>query len=159
MMGTAMGECWMEDCAMTRQAKTLYAVLSLCLGLVFAAGAAAAAPGLSVQDAHARAETGEILLIDIRSPEEWRATGIATLARPISMHVQGFYARLDAAVGGDHGKAVALICSSGGRSAWMQVQLLARGYTNVIDVPEGMEGGPNGPGWIKSGLPVKPYSP
>jgi rhodanese-related sulfurtransferase len=144
---------------MTPQAKTLHAFLALCLGLVVVAGAAAAAPALSVQDAYARAEKGEILLIDIRSPEEWRATGIATVARPISMHVEGFYERLDAAVGGDHGKAVAVICSSGGRSAWMQVQLLARGYSNVINVPEGMEGGPNGPGWIKSGLPVKPYSP
>jgi len=144
---------------MTRQAKTLYALLSLCLGLVLVAGAAAAAPAISVQDAYAQAETGEILLIDIRSPEEWRATGVATVARPISMHVPGFYDRLDAAVGGDHGRKVALICSAGGRSTWMQVELLARGYTNVINVPEGMDGGPNGPGWIKSGLPTKPYSP
>lgn len=142
---------------MARQAKFLSAFLSLFLGLVLVAGVAAAAPRLSVQDAYAQAKKGEILLIDIRSPEEWRATGIATVATPISMHLRDFYDRLDAAVGGDHGKAVALICSSGGRSAWMQVQLLARGYTNVINVAEGMEGGPNGPGWIKSGLPIKPY--
>jgi len=144
---------------MTRQATAFHWFWGLCLGLVLFAGAAAAAPALSVQDAYAQAQKGEILLIDIRSPEEWRATGIATVARPISMHVQGFYDRLDAAVGGNHGKAVALICSAGGRSTWMQVQLLARGYSNVINVPEGMDGGPNGPGWIKSGLPTKPYSP
>lgn len=142
---------------MTRQAKALYAFLSVLLGLVLIAGAAAAAPALSVQDAYAQAERGEILLIDIRSVNEWRATGVATVARPISMHEPGFYEKLDAAVGGDRGRPVALICASGGRSAWMQVQLLARGYSNVIDVPEGMLGGANGAGWIKSGLPVRPY--
>lgn len=142
---------------MTRKAEAHFAFWFVCLGLVLVAGAAAAAPAISVQDAYKRAEAGEILLIDIRSPEEWRTTGIATVARPISMHVKGFFEKLDAAVGGDHGKAVALICSSGGRSTWMQVQLLARGYTNVINVSEGMEGGSNGPGWIWSGLPTKPY--
>ena len=145
---------------MAPQAKPLYAFLSLCLGLVLFAGAAAAVSSkLSVEDAYAQAEKGDILLVDIRSPQEWRTTGIATVAQPISMHVSGFYERLDAALSGDRDKPVALICSSGGRSGWMQLQLLARGFTNVSDVPAGMEGGPNGPGWIKSGLPVKPYSP
>ena len=142
---------------MNRQATALYSFLSLLLGLVVVAGAAAAAPALSVQDAYAQAEKGEILLIDIRSVDEWRETGVATVPRPISMHEQDFYDRLAAAVGGDHGKKVALICSAGGRSTWMQVQLLARGYTDVINVPEGMLGSSHGPGWIKSGLPVKPY--
>ncbi|MDP2620619.1 MAG: rhodanese-like domain-containing protein [Hyphomicrobiales bacterium] len=142
---------------MTRRANCLSAFLSICLGLVLIAGAAAAAPAISVHDAYEQAGKGEILLIDIRSADEWRATGIATVAQPISMHEQGFFERLDAAVGGDHSKAVALICSSGGRAAWMQVQLLARGYTNVVNVAEGMEGGSNGPGWITSGLPLMPY--
>ena len=118
-----------------------------------------AASSISVRGAYERAETGEVLLIDIRSLGEWRETGVAPVARPISMHEQGFFEKLDKAVGGDHGKAVAVICASGGRSTWMQVQLLARGYTNVINVPEGMVGGPNGPGWIKTGLPIKPYAP
>jgi hypothetical protein len=39
----------------------------------------------------------------------------------------------------------------------MQAQLLARGYTNVSNVPAGMTGGPHGPGWIASGLPVIPF--
>ena len=126
---------------------------------VYCIAPALAASSLSVRDAYDQAGKGEILLIDIRSPGEWRETGVASVSRPISMHEPGFLKKLDEAVGGDHAKAVAVICATGGRSTYMQVQLLARGYTNVINVPEGMVGGPNGPGWIRSGLPVKPYAP
>lgn len=119
---------------------------------------AGAASSLSVGQAYEQAKAGQILLIDIRSREEWRETGVATVATPISMHEDGFLQKLDAAVGGDHGRAIAFICAQGVRSAWMQAQLLMRGYTNVINVPQGMLGSSDGPGWIADGLPVTPFA-
>ena len=128
---------------------------------VLSAGPLQAADDLSVRQAFEMAGKGEITLIDIRSRGEWRQSGVAPVARPISMHEDGFFQKLDEAVGGDHKAPIALICASGGRSTMMQAQLIARGYTNVRNVPAGMTGGtndPNGPGWIASGLPVAPFS-
>lgn len=131
-------------------------------GLMFASlaanGPALAGGDLSLRAAYDRARAGEIVLVDIRSPAEWRKTGVATVARPISMHEDGFFDQLEAALGGDRSRPVALICAVGGRSLYMQAQLAGRGYSNVWNVPQGMIGGRNGPGWIGSGLPVMAYS-
>lgn len=138
-------------------ALTLTLTLTLVLALVLAPRLAEAGEDLTVQQAHDLAVKGEILLVDIRSRGEWRQSGVAPEALTISMHEDGFYARLDEAVKGDHSRPIAVICAAGGRSTMMQVQLLARGYANVANVPAGMTGGPHGPGWIASGLPVVPF--
>lgn len=130
----------------------------LCIFLTLLPASAAAASSLTVAQAYEQAKAGGILLIDIRTRDEWRKTGVASVARPISMHEDGFLQKLDAAVGGNHGRAIAFICAQGVRSAWMQAQLLMRGYTNVINVPEGMLGSSDGPGWIAAGLPVVPLA-
>ena len=38
----------------------------------------------------------------------------------------------------------------------LQAELKKAGFTNVINVAEGMVGGPHGQGWIKTGLPIRP---
>lgn len=114
---------------------------------------------MSAREAHDAAQRGEVLLLDIRTPAEWIETGIATSAHPVSMHQSSFLAKLDRLTAGDMSKPVALICAVGRRSNALQGILTRMGYTQVIDVAEGMMGGSNGPGWIKSGLPVKPFRP
>jgi rhodanese-related sulfurtransferase len=108
-------------------------------------------------EAHKRALAGEIVLLDIRTPDEWRETGVPVSAQPITMHQDAakFFSALEAATKGDRSKAVALICRTGSRSAALQTELAKAGYTNVIDVAEGVVGGRNGAGWLKAGLPVK----
>jgi rhodanese-related sulfurtransferase len=108
-------------------------------------------------EAHAKALAGELVLIDIRTPEEWRETGIPASARPITMHqeVATLIAALDAAAGGDRTRTLALICRTGSRTTFLQSELKKIGYSNVVNVAEGVVGGANGPGWVKSGLPVK----
>ena len=113
---------------------------------------------LSVEDAHASAATGEVLLIDIRTPGEWQSTGIGEGALPLDMRRDDFIDALNAATGGDTSKPVALICARGVRSARMTRRLTDAGYTNLIDVPEGMLGSRAGPGWLAKGLPVTPAS-
>lgn len=99
-----------------------------------------------------------MLLVDIRTHGEWKQTGLGATALAISMHKPGFVDKLAEAAGQDKNKKIALICATGGRSHWLQGQLAKFGFTNVVDVSEGMLGSAAGPGWLKAGLPVKPFS-
>lgn len=132
----------------------LAALLFLLAGAPAEAGAA-----LSPRTAHDLASKGVIVLIDIRTPQEWRQTGIGQSATPISMHAPGFLERIATVTNGDKSKPIALICASGGRSGRMQKELTELGYADVRDVDQGMLGNGAGPGWIKSGMPTKPYAP
>ncbi|MEZ5878286.1 MAG: rhodanese-like domain-containing protein [Tepidamorphaceae bacterium] len=116
----------------------------------------AAEPGqLDAIQAHTRAEAGKLVLIDVRTEEEWRETGIGTSAVPISMLDRAFLQKLDAAVGGDKTKPIAMICASGVRSAMVARALANYGFSRVYDVSEGMDGSRAGPGWLARKLPVK----
>jgi rhodanese-related sulfurtransferase len=114
-------------------------------------------PRLSPAEAHAAAQAGQITLVDIRSPEEWHQTGVAVGAVPIDMRRVDFVAALDQALAGDRAAPVALICARGVRSARMTLDLAAAGFPGVIDVPQGMLGSADGPGWIAAQLPVVPW--
>lgn len=113
---------------------------------------------MSVADAHKQALSGEVLLVDIRTDGEWKQTGLGASALAISMHKPGFLEKLAEAAGQDKTKKIALICATGGRSRWLQGQLAKFGFTNIVDVSEGMLGSADGPGWLRTGLPVKPFA-
>jgi rhodanese-related sulfurtransferase len=117
----------------------------------------ATASVLSPQEAAAQAATGSRVLVDVRTPEEWRETGIPAPARAITMHQSRarFIAELDAALGGDRTRPLAIICRTGNRTGRLAPELRALGFSNVADVAEGTVGGANGPGWIKAGLPLR----
>ena len=88
-----------------------------CLAATVATTPALAQPrNISAQQAHDAAEKGDILLLDIRTREEWRETGIGESAQPVSMHERDFLDRLQSLTEGDKSKPVALICAVGGRS-------------------------------------------
>ena len=112
---------------------------------------------MSPAEAHRKAVAGEIVFVDIRTPEEWRETGIPASATPITMHQDApkLLAALEQATGGDKSKPLALICRTGNRTSFLQAELKKAGYSQVINVAEGVVGGPFGKGWLKSGLPVK----
>jgi rhodanese-related sulfurtransferase len=109
---------------------------------------------LSPPDAHALALLGEITLIDIRRPDEWAQTGSGEGARRLDMRRNDFIPELMKLVGGDPSKPVAVICARGHRSFRMSRTLKNAGFTNIIDVPEGMLGSRAGPGWIARNLPL-----
>ncbi|WP_037311907.1 rhodanese-like domain-containing protein [Ruegeria halocynthiae] len=110
---------------------------------------------LSVEEAHQQAQAGDILLVDIRTPREWQATGVAQGAHPLDMRRDDFEQALTTLTGGRRDAPVALICARGVRSARLSNRLTEAGFTNVIDVPEGMLGSAAGPGWVRAGLPVQ----
>ncbi len=133
------------------------------ISLLMCATAAVAVAGggvLSAEDAARRAKSGEIMVIDVRSPTEWRETGTARGARRVTIHdregAAGFLRNMIAAVDGDRGRAIALICARGNRSTKAQEFLTRQGFTNVHNIVEGMLGNRTDPGWIARGLPVVP---
>ena len=139
----------------------LWRLVALLTATVLSIGCSeAAGPNLGPEEALAKAQAGEITLIDIRTPAEWRQTGVAEIARRIDMgnpkDPSAFANRVLDEVGGDKNAPIALVCRTGNRSGYMQQALQSLGFTQVFNVPEGMLGSGAGPGWIRRGLPVQP---
>lgn len=109
---------------------------------------------IDVATAHRLATSGEILLIDIRRPDEWEATGSPASGHRLDMRREDFTDALLNLTNGAQDTRVALICMRGVRSSRMTNRLIEAGFTNIIDVPEGMLGSGAGPGWINEGLPL-----
>lgn len=114
----------------------------------------AASERVSAAQAAALAQSGDVVLIDIRTPAEWKETGVPASAFANSMHVPGFLERLNERMSGNKEAAIALICAHGNRSSWLSGELRKRGYKNIYDVSEGMLGSGAGPGWLARKLPV-----
>ena len=112
---------------------------------------------MSPAEAHAQASAGKIVLIDVRTPQEWRETGVPASAHAVTMHQDGkaFLEALAKLTGGDRNRPVAIICRTGNRTTALQGQLKQIGFTNILNVAEGVAGGRNGPGWQRSGLPMR----
>lgn len=145
---------------MTRRGFGLLGGAAIVGGTVFAArwfniSAQAGGDGtLSTPDAHAAAVSGDVLLVDIRRPDEWSRTGVGEGAVPLDMRRNDFTDALLARTDGQTDTPVALICARGVRSRALSNRLIKAGFTNIIDVPEGMLGSGAGPGWLKRGLPT-----
>ena len=149
---------------MVKRRKLLIAGIAIAAGAIavshgpnlFYAAIAEEASGVSltVEEAHARAKSGEITLIDIRRPDEWDKTGSGEGAIRLDMRRPDFVDELAKITGGNRNAPVALICARGVRSAHMTNVLTEAGFTSIIDVPEGMLGSGAGAGWLRKGLPV-----
>lgn len=133
--------------------------------LVFSGAWAVAAPSYlraqqrdvwTADEARAALVAGRVRMLDIRTRDEWRETGVAQGAWPVSMHEDGFPERLFAARSLARDAPVALICATGGRSGYLLRTLKNANYAGYVDVSEGMLGSRAGPGWIARGLPVVP---
>ncbi len=109
---------------------------------------------MSPVEVHAAAKRGDLLLIDIRRPDEWDATGSGEGAHRLDMRRNDFVVALESLAGGRRDSPIALICARGVRSAYLSNRLKEAGFTRIIDVPEGMFGSSTGPGWLVRGLPV-----
>jgi len=118
------------------------------------ASAFAAPPIISALEAQAAMESGDLVVLDIRSRAEWRETGLAKGAWPVSMHEADFPAKLNAILAKFQPSQIALICATGGRTSYIADVLEQNGITGVTDISEGMMGNARGPGWIARGLPI-----
>lgn len=122
--------------------------------IILAAPLAAEPAIMSAPDAFSAAQSGDMILIDIRSPGEWTQTGVAQGAVALTMHNRAFSQNLSTLLNANRDKQIGLICATGGRTAYVVSLLEQNGFTGVIDVSEGMMGNARGPGWIARGLPL-----
>lgn len=133
--------------------------LTVVLLLVLAGHGRAGQPSLTPVEARAAVAAGTHVLVDLRSGPEIARTGLPGGARHIAWWRLGgresFLADVLAAVGHDRHRPLALICAGGVRSARARDLLLANGFTDVTDIPEGVGGSAAGPGWKARGLPLE----
>lgn len=116
---------------------------------------------LTAPEAQRLVVAGDVTLIDIRTPEEWRQTGVGRGAKLVNMvhpgGADGFVSEILKQVDGDADAPIALICRTGNRTTQVQRLLVSRGFSRVYNISEGMVGSTAGPGWLKRGLPVDSY--
>ena len=140
---------------LTTRRVALASLAALTLIPAFAAtGLEMSAPG-----ALAQLKAGKLILVDIRTPDEWKQTGVAQGAVRLDMQhpkgAPGFMDDLLKLTKGDKNAPVALICRTGNRTTQVQRYLEAQGFTQVFNVREGMAGSAAGPGWLRRGLPLQ----
>ncbi|PIE16538.1 MAG: sulfurtransferase [Rhodobacterales bacterium] len=109
---------------------------------------------IGAPEAYQQAKAGEIILVDIRTPQEWRQTGVGQGAIGLDMSAPDFVESLVKLRQSYPAKPIALICRTGNRSGYVFDALEQQGFPGLQNVAEGMAGGPNGKGWLKRGLPV-----
>lgn len=109
---------------------------------------------ISPKDAYDRAKSGDIILVDIRTPGEWQQTGIPEGAIALDMQSAEFVQTLAKLREQNPDTPIALSCRTGSRSNYAVTALMQQGFPLLVDAHEGIAGGPAGPGWLAAGLPV-----
>ncbi len=106
----------------------------------------------------------QTVIIDIRTTEEWKETGIPKLENKVFTITSHFKPNMNlnhdfllelGKVVHDKDTKVIFICKTNGRSNIAANLALQHGYKNSIVVIDGFEGNSVGLGWKASGLPYK----
>lgn len=107
---------------------------------------------VSSDEVQALVERG-VAVVDVRTPREWRQTGVIPGSRLITAFDEAgrlkpsFAAALRQAVAQD--QEVVVICATGRRSAAISLLMVSEGgYTRVYDATDGIQG------WLRSGHPL-----
>lgn len=136
--------------------RLLFAALALLLA--FSSPVLAAGGKITAPEVYAMLQAGRIVLIDVRTPAEWRQTGIPRGAKTVSIRdpdgMPGFMSKVLLVMAGRKNRPVALICARGVRSSRASRYLRRNGFSDVYDVSEGVLGRLSAPGWLQRGLPV-----
>ncbi|WP_169732584.1 rhodanese-like domain-containing protein [Desulfonatronum lacustre] len=119
----------------------------------------ASGENLTAKAAWELVQEGELSIVDIRRPEEWRQTGTPQGAIRLSFEThpegpEGFLRDLEAALESDKTRPFAIICRTGNRTGLLLPFLHANGFTATRAIPEGMAGSSHGRGWLRHGLPL-----
>ena len=139
---------------MTMHRRTLMGLLTMFMSSAAFAQNVSYPVNLSPPEAAKLVTEKKVILVDIRTPDEWRETGVAENAHKLDMNDPMFLAKLSALTNGDRAKPVALICRTANRTRTVQQALLQSGYATIINVEGGMVGNSADKGWLKHGLPV-----
>lgn len=132
-------------------------IVSAFLALLLAATPLAAAEKITPRQAQEEIEAGRLVLVDIRTPEEWRETGVPAPATAIDMTSKDFVPKLKMVLAENAGMTIGFICRTGNRSNYLTDVLEKAGLSNIVDVTGGVAGNGRVTGWIAEGLPMKPH--
>lgn len=105
----------------------------------------------SPQQAQEKLATAQLLLLDVREPDEYAAGHLAGAVN-IPRGVLEFRLSADPALV-DSGRPLLVYCKSGGRSALAAKVLQDMGYSQVVSMAGGFDG------WAACGLPVEKAPP
>lgn len=98
---------------------------------------------------------GELVLIDIRRPEEWAETGVPDVALLLDMTNREFLTRLNIIRLQNPDIPLAFTCRTGSRSDYLTTELEKLGFSGLVDVVGGMSGSRVDKGWAKRKLPIR----
>jgi rhodanese-related sulfurtransferase len=115
------------------------------------AEAKASIENLTAEQVAQEIASGDVLVVDIREPEERRANGAIAGAVSAPRGMLEFYADPTSPYhkeGFDPDRRVILHCASGGRSALAVKSLQELGYSNIAHLDKGFNG------WKEQGHPV-----
>ena len=107
-------------------------------------------------------QSNKLLIIDVRTIQEWKETGVIPGSILVNMHDENFYERSNFIeeilnlIGDNKATPIGVICGSGARSSLTRDALNNIGYTNVLNISQGIMG-KNKKGWIELNLPLKTY--
>ncbi|MCU4180917.1 rhodanese-like domain-containing protein [Bosea sp. BH3] len=113
-----------------------------------------AVTSLSVRETYEAVQAKRIVLVDIRSADEWADTGLPHGATPLDADGPAFEPRLAGLRLDNPGKRIALIDRTGAQAAAIAQKLAGRGWRDLAAVRGGMLG-PGG--WLAEKLPVTEY--
>lgn len=119
---------------------------------------------LSTDAWHLLSSNNNVLVVDVRTPEEWADTGIVRgnniclsimtgANRQLNAH---FISLLKQHVIVKH-QPLLFLCRSGGRSQYAALLAESEGFTECYNIIDGMEGSSAGKGWKAFMLPTKPW--
>jgi rhodanese-related sulfurtransferase len=108
---------------------------------------------MAVGEAREAARSEDLVLVDIRTPREWRESGVPDVAVPLDMTAKGFVPALLELRRANPSRRLGLICATGARSRYVANWLVQNGVQGVVDVPAGMH---TREGWLAKKLPVRP---
>ena len=137
-----------------------FLVAAVAVWTIVASAALAGGEIIDAPLAHDLAQAGDLVIVDVRTIEEWTQTGVPEGAREVALLPEWgvanptFVDDVLAAVGNDKSTPIALICARGNRSTYAQGLLERSGFSTVYSISEGMIGSEHGPGWLNRGLPV-----
>lgn len=109
---------------------------------------------LSARETSDAVQAKRIVLVDIRSAEEWADTGLARGAIPLDADGAAFEPRLAGLRLDSAGKRIVLIDRTGAQALAVAQKLAGRGWRDLAAVRDGMLG-PGG--WIAEKLPLAAY--
>ena len=118
---------------------------------------------LTLQEAHSLYMNKNLTIIDVRTINEWKMTGIIPTSILINMHDDkyqernGFVTEITKILLEYQDKNVAFICASGARSKIITDYLINKGYKNIYHIPDGIMGKQND-GWLFNGYPLINYN-